>query len=67
LLKLTVPTLKDWQGYNIVHAWAFYKRLNKQKITMEDINWMNKKLLNYEEQIKELGLNYEKLRQRAGI
>jgi hypothetical protein len=65
LLKLTVPTLKDWQGYNIVHAWAFYKRLNKQKITMEDIDWMNKRLLNYEEQIKELGLDYEKLRQRV--
>jgi hypothetical protein len=65
LLKLTVPTLKDWQGYNIVHAWAFYKRLSKSKITMEDINWMNIRLLNYEEQIKELGLDYEKLRQRA--
>jgi hypothetical protein len=65
LLKLTVPTLKDWQGYNIVHAWAFYKRLNKQKITMDDINWMNKRLLNYEEQIKELGLDYEKLRRRV--
>jgi len=65
LLKLTVPTLKDRQGYNIVHAWAFYKRLNKQKITMDDINWMNERLLNYEEQIKELGLDYEKLRQRV--
>jgi hypothetical protein len=32
---------------------------------MEDINWMNIRLLNYEEQIKELGLNYEKLRQRV--
>jgi hypothetical protein len=34
---------------------------------MEDINWMNKRLLNYEEQIKELGLDYEKLRQRIKI
>jgi hypothetical protein len=65
LLKLTVPNRKDWRGYNIAHAWSFLKRLSKSKITMEDVNWMNKRLLNYEEQIRELSLDYEKLRQRA--
>jgi len=64
LLKITNPFVRDWKGFNIVHAFAFYDRFLKPMLDMADINWMNERLLNYEEQIKMLGLDFARILKR---
>jgi len=64
LIKITHPFVKDWKGFNIVHAFSFRDRLYKDKLSMEDIDWMNQRLLNYEEQIKMLNLDFDKIKKR---
>jgi hypothetical protein len=61
MLKRTKLFVKDWTGYNFVHSFAIYDRLIKDEITMEDINWINQRLLNYSDQIREMGLDYDRL------
>jgi hypothetical protein len=65
LLKITMPLLKDWKGYNIVHAFAIHDRLNQSQLSNFDIDWINERLVNYyKDQIQELGLDYERLKKR---
>jgi len=64
LLKITNPFKRDWKGFNIVHAFAFYDRFLKPTLTFDDVNWMNKRLLQYEEQIKMLGLDFSRIQRR---
>jgi len=64
LLKITNPFVRDWKGFNIVHAFAFYDRFLKSRLDATDIDWMNERLLNYEEQIKMLGLDFARILKR---
>jgi len=64
LLKRTVPWRRDWRGYNAVHAFAVYDRFCKEKLSLDDINWLNDVLMHYEEQIKSMGLDFERIRRR---
>jgi len=64
LLKITNPFAKDWKGYNIVDGFKVldvFDKLHKGRITKEDIEELRRRLLKYEEQIKGLGLNFERL------
>jgi len=58
--------VRDWKGYNLVDGFkvldVFEKLSHKGKITKEDLEELRKRLLKYEEQIKGLGLDFERLR-----
>lgn len=65
LLKITVPFQKDWRGYNLVDGFRIlniFEKLSEGKITKKDIEYIRKKLLKYEEQIKGLGLDFERIK-----
>jgi len=64
LLKITYPWLKDWKGYNFVHAFAILDRLRKPKITKGDVEWIRQRLVKYyRDQIIELGLDLKRLKE----
>jgi len=66
LLKITNPFVRDWRGYNLVDGFKvldiFEKLSYKGEITKEDLEELRKRLLKYKEQIKGLGLDFERLR-----
>lgn len=65
LLLRTNPTKKDWLGYDAVDCWIaldFYNRWAKKKV-IEDSGWqwLQRKLPRYRDQIRELGLDFERV------
>lgn len=66
LLKMTNPFVRDWKGYNLVDGFKvldiFEKLSYEGKVTKKDIEELRKRLLKYEEQIRGLGLDFERLR-----
>ena len=71
LLKITVPFVKDWKGYNLVDGLkvlSIFEKLScEEKITEKDIEYIRKKLLKYEEQIKGLGLDFERIKRDGKV
>lgn len=68
LLRRTIPFIRDWKGYNIVHAFAIHDRLWKpaEEFTREDVEWIRRRLVKYyRDQILELGLDFKRLLTRG--
>jgi len=64
LFKETRPGLRDYVGFNRVHTFALFNKLKKERLTLDDINWINKILLKYEDQLRELGMDFKRLEER---
>ena len=65
LLKITIPFQKDWRGYNVVDGFRIldiFEKIKEGEITKKDIEYIRQKLLKYEEQIKGLGLDFERIK-----
>jgi len=66
LLKITIPFVKDWKGYNLFDGFKilniFDKLSKKGVIDKEDIEKIGQRLLKYEEQIRGLGLDFDRIK-----
>ena len=66
LLKITKPFVRDWKGYNLFDGFKildiFNKFSNNCNICKDDIVKIGQKLLKYEEQIKGLGLDFDRIK-----
>ena len=61
LLSLTYPWARDGVGFTIPDAWLFRDLLSREKLAPENIEWMRRALLKYERQIRQLGLDFDRL------
>jgi len=70
LLKITIPFVKDWKGFNIFDGFKilniFDKLSKKGVIDKEDIEKIGQRLLKYEEQIRGLGLDFDRIKKVVG-
>jgi hypothetical protein len=46
-------------GYTFPDAWLFRDLLSRKDLTPENIEWIRRQLLKYEEQIRKLGFDYD--------
>jgi len=65
LLMRTSPNRRDYRGFDLVDCWValdFYNRFVNRKVVTDSFwNWLKRRLPRYEDQIRELGLDYERV------
>jgi len=61
LLLRTKPFRKDWLGFDAVDCWIALRLYSRNKVDEKLWSWLRRKLPRYEQQIKELGLDYDRL------
>ncbi|MEM4973098.1 MAG: hypothetical protein QXR87_05240 [Candidatus Hadarchaeales archaeon] len=65
LLLRTNPRYRDYEGFDLVDCWValdFYNKFADKKVVSDSFwDWLKRRLPRYEDQIRELGLDYERV------